>query len=87
MDHAGKFFTLGSGQIGAVDHPVIIAPAIEAILLPHAVGSIFPLISFSPGTGWGFLLVGVSVSATAAATAIAAAAADLSFCAKAMPPP
>ncbi len=38
MDHAGKFFTLGSGQIGAVDPPVIVAPAVEAILLPHIFG-------------------------------------------------
>jgi hypothetical protein len=38
MDHAGKFFTLGSSQVGAVDHPVIVAPTVESILLPRAVG-------------------------------------------------
>ncbi len=84
MDYAGKFFKLGSGQIGAVDHPVIVVPAVEAIFFPTLLGSIIPLASFSLGTGWGFLLVGVFVDAAAAAAAVAAA--NLPFCAKAMPP-
>jgi hypothetical protein len=38
MDHAPKFFALGSGQIGAADDPVIVTAAIETILFPQTVG-------------------------------------------------
>ncbi len=58
MGHAGKFFTLGSGQIGAVDHPVIVAPAVEAILLPHAVGNHLSFGILFPWDWVGFLVGG-----------------------------
>ncbi len=58
MDHAGKFFTLGSGQIVAVDHPVIIAPAVEAIFLPHAVGKHLSFGILFPWDWVGFLVGG-----------------------------
>jgi hypothetical protein len=73
MDYAGKFFTLGSSQIKAVDHPVIVAPAVEAVLLPHAVGK---HLSFGILFSWdwvGFFLVEVSVDIAAAAAAVATA--------------
>ncbi len=58
MDHAGKFFTFGSGQIGAVDHPVIVAPAVEAILLPYTVGKHLSFGILFPWDWVGFLVGG-----------------------------
>jgi hypothetical protein len=58
MGHGSKFFTLGSGQIGAVDHPVIVAPAVEAILLSHAVGNHLSFGILFPWDWVGFLVGG-----------------------------
>ncbi len=38
MDHAREFVTLGIGQIGAVDNPVIVGATVETVLLSCAVG-------------------------------------------------
>jgi hypothetical protein len=58
MDHVGKFFMLGNGQIRAVDHPVIVAPAVEAILLPHTVGNHLSFGILFPWDWVGFLVGG-----------------------------
>ena len=86
MDHARKFFTLGIGQIGAVDDPVIVAAIVETVFFPALLASIFPLLSFSHGTGCGLCLIEASLAA-AVAGIDASAAAALPFCAKAIPPP
>lgn len=88
VDHAREFFTLGIGigQIGAVDGPVIVTTTVETVLFPALLVSIFPLLSFSPGTGYGLCLVEASLAAATAVTNASAAVA-LPFCAKAIPPP
>ncbi len=61
-------------------------PQLKKFFLPKLLAIIFPISSFLPGTGWGFLSIKTSLATAAAFSAIAAAVV-LPFCAKAMPPP
>ena len=48
MDHARQFFTLGIGQIRAVDDPVIVATTVETVLLSCTVGEHISFVVFLP---------------------------------------
>ena len=67
MDHAHEFSTLGIGQIWAVDNPVMVTATVKADFFPALMANIFPLLSFSPGTGCGLCLIEASLAAAAAA--------------------
>jgi hypothetical protein len=58
MDHAQEFFPLGGSQARAVDNPVIITTAVEAILLAQTVGKHLCLVIHLPWDQVGLLLGG-----------------------------
>ncbi len=50
LDHARKFFTLGSSQIRAVDNLVFVTATVELILLPQTVGNHLSFVILLVGT-------------------------------------
>jgi hypothetical protein len=57
VGHARGFFALSSGQVEAVEDPVIVTTAVETISFPQTVGKNFLFSCLSPpGTRWGGFL-------------------------------